>query len=148
MKNTLDQHRNALAEQQMENLLLRDILAAHGISFQAELENRKAAMMAQHQNGSFAPSTGGSRSGSYGQASRTGMSSSSRSPPSAIGQKFNNNVRPSISGMSTGSTSFHGHSSAEPGISERAVKQEQVGVPDMPGVFERDQQLGIDFILA
>ncbi len=51
MKNTLDQHRSALAEQQTENIVLRDILASRGIDFQVEFQNRKAAMMMQPRNG-------------------------------------------------------------------------------------------------
>ena len=148
MKSTLDQHRNALAEQQTENIILRDILASRGILFQAEFENRKAAMMMQQpRNGSFAPSSTDSRSGSYGQLSPTVLSSSSRSPPSATRQKYSNVGLSGNTGVSN-SGSFHGHSPAEPGISERVIKAEQTAVSDMPGIFERNQQLGIDFILA
>lgn len=149
MKSTLDQHRNALAEQQTENIILKDILASCGVDFQAELETRKAAMMMQSRNGSFAPqSNAGSRSGSYGQISPTVISASGRSPHSATGQTYGNGGLPSSSGRLTTGGTFHGHSPAEPGISERAIKQEPRGISDMPGIFERDQQLGIDFILA
>jgi hypothetical protein len=148
MKNTLDQHRNALAEQQTENIILKDILASRGIPFQAELEMRKAAMMMQHRNGSFGQSNGGSMTGSYGQISPSVVSPSSRSPLSASDQKYSNGGLPSHSGQSVMGGAFHGHSQAEPGISERGVKQEPAGISDMPGIFERDQQLGIDFILA
>jgi hypothetical protein len=148
MRSTLDQHRNALAEQQTENIIMRDILASRGIAFQAEFENRKAAMMMQPRNGSFAPSITGSRSGSHGQISPTALSSSGRSPPSATHQKYSNGGLSGNSGLSLGSGSYHGHSAAEPGISERVIKAEQTAVSDMPGIFERNQQLGIDFILG
>ncbi len=148
MKNTLDQHRNALAEQNTEIVILKEILASRSIAFQAEFENRKAAMMMQPRNGSFAQSNTGSRSGSYGQISPKVMSASGRSPHSAAGHKHSNGGVPATSAMSTSGGAFHGHSPAEPGISERSIKQEPAGISDMPGIFERDQQLGIDFILA
>jgi hypothetical protein len=148
MKNTLDQHRNALAEQQTENAILKDILASRGIAFQAEFETRKAAMMISPRNGSFAQSTGGSRSTSYGQISPPVMSASRRSPHSGTGQKYSNGGLPSTAGVSNTGGSFHGHSPAEPGIAEQAIKQEPTAISDSPGIFERDQQLGIDFILA
>lgn len=148
MKNTLEQHQNALAEQQTENIILRDILASRGIDFQAEFQNRKAAMMMQSRNGSFPQPNTGSRSGSYGQISPISASSSGRSPRLATGQKYSNGRLASATEGSTSGGTFHGHSQAEPGIIERAVKQEPTGIADMPGIFERDQQLGIDFILA
>lgn len=148
MKNTLDQHRSALAEQQTDNVILKDILASRGIDFQAEFQTRKAAMMMHPRNGSFAQSTNGSRSDSYGQISPTAVPASGRSPHSATGQKYSNGRLPSTSEHSTIGGAFHGHSPAEPGVSERGVKQEPTGISDMPGIFERNQQLGIDFILA
>jgi hypothetical protein len=148
MRNTLDQHRNALAEQQTENIILKDILSFRGIAFQTEFENRKAAMMMQPRNGSFAQSNADSRSGSYGQISPPVVSASGRSPLSAAGPKYSNGGLPTTSAMPRGGTSFHSRSAAEPGISERSVKHEPTAISDMPGIFEREQQLGIDFILA
>ena len=148
MKNTLDQHRSALAEQQTENIILRDILASRGIDFQAEFQNRKTAMMMQPRNGAFAQSNTGSGSGSYGQISPTSATVSGRSPRSATGQKYSNGRLASATEVPMSGGAFHGHSQAEPGISERAIKQEPTGISDMPGIFERNQQLGIDFILA
>jgi hypothetical protein len=148
MNNTLEQHRDALVEQQTENAILKEILSSRGIAFQSEFESRKAAMMMQHRNGTFPPTSASARSGTYGQISPTTGSTSGRSTISPPGQKYSNGKLPSISGASAVSGSFHGHSPAEPGISERAVKQEPIGIADMPGVFELDRQLGIDFILA
>lgn len=147
MKNTLDQHRVALFEQQTENTILKDLLASRGVAFQAELEARKAVMM-QSRNGSFAQSSTGSRSGSYGQISSTAVSSSGRSPLSPIGQKSSNGRLPTTSDVSAIGGGFRGHSAAEAGISEQSLKPESTTISDMPGIFEREQQLGIDFILA
>ena len=132
MKNTLDQHRVALFEQQMENTILKDLLASRGVAFQAELETRKAVMM-QSRNGSFAQPSTGSRSGSYGQISSSALSSSGRSALSAIGRLP---TTPDVSAIGGG---FRGHSAAEAGISEQSIKQEPTAIPDMPGIFERDQ---------
>lgn len=150
MKNTLDQYRHTLAEQQNENVLLKEILASRGIDLQAEFESRKTAMMmAQPYSSSFAQSATGSNPSSYGQISPTVVSSSGRSPQSGKTHKYSNGALPYTPAMSTGGPSFHGHSPAEPGISERFIKDEPVtAVANMPGIFERDQQLGIDFILA
>jgi len=55
----------------------------------------------------------------------------------------------SLSGHSPGTT-HHSHSSPGPDISEFSIKQEPGVLPDMPGamgIFEREPQLGIDFIL-
>jgi hypothetical protein len=148
MKNTLDQHRNALAEQQTDNMILKEILSSRGIDFQAEFQSRKAAVMMHSRNGSFAQSANGSRADSYGQISPSILPDSGRSPHSATGQKYSNGRMASTSEHSPSGGAFHGYSPAEPGVSEQGVKQEQMGVSDMPGIFERNQQLGIDFILA
>lgn len=52
-----------------------------------------------------------------------------------------------VSGASPSNT-HHSHALHGPDISEQAVKQEHEGVPDMPGIFEKEPQLSIDFILA
>jgi hypothetical protein len=148
MKNTLDQHRIALAEQQTDNMILKEILSSRGIDFQAEFQSRKAAIMMQPRNGSFAQSANGSRSDSYGQISPTMLPDSGRSTHSATGPKYGNGRMPSTSDHIPSGGAFHGHSPSEPGILERGVKQEHAGISDMPGIFERNQQLGIDFILA
>lgn len=148
MKNTLDQHRNALDEQQTENIILKDILNSRGINFQSEFDARRSAMTMQSRNGSFAQPDPVSRSTSYGQISPMGLSASGRSPHSATGQKYSKGRLPNNSGSSTVGGGFHGHSPAEPGIPEQAIKREPMGISDMPGIFERNQQLGIDFILS
>lgn len=148
MRNTLEQYRNVLAERQTENIILSDILTSRGIPFQAEFENRKAAMMTQPRNGSFAPSGTDSRLRSYGQLSPTVLSPSGRSAPSATPQTYGNGGLAETRDVPSNNGSFHGHSPAEPGISERVIKAEQTAVSDMPGIFERNQQIGIEFILA
>ena len=148
MKSTLDQQQSALAEKQTENIILKDILTSRGINFQAELQTRKAAMMTQPRRGSSVQASTDSRSGSYGQISPTVMSTYSRSPHLAASQKYSNGQLPDNSEVSAVGGVFHGHSPAEPGMSERAVRHEATPISDMPGIFERDQQLGIDFILA
>lgn len=148
MKDTLDQYRVALGEQQTENTILKDILSSRGVAFQTELETQKAAMMTQPRSESFVQSSTESRSGSYGQISPVRLTSSGHSPHSATGQSYSNGRLPGALEASTIGGGFHGHSAAEAGIFEQSIKQEPSAVPDMPGIFEREQQLGIDFILA
>ena len=52
----------------------------------------------------------------------------------------------SNSGHSPGTTHY-ASSPAGPEIQEFFIKQEEGTVPDMPGIFEKEPQLGIDFIL-
>lgn len=56
-------------------------------------------------------------------------------------------------GLSHGSghPSQHTHyaqQAEQPGMMEQVIKREDSGVADLPGVFEQDPQLSIDFILA
>lgn len=142
-------YKNSLAEQQAEIILLKDMLKDHGIAFQSELESRKATMVMQPRSGSTPQSNISSRSASYGQLSPNMMPSSGRSPQSSKSQKYSNGSLSFTSPMPTGGQSFHSHSPAEPGVLERSVKEESPSISTkLPGVFGRDLQLGIDFILA
>ena len=147
MRNTLDQHRSALAEMQVENEILKDILVSQGINFQAELDHRRASMAMQAQSDSLIQGTAGSRAGSYGQLSPTTLSGPSQTPP-ILNRQYSNGTHSTISRPSPGLGTFHGNTMAEPAISETVVKQDPAEISDMPGIFERDQQLGVDFILS
>lgn len=145
-KNTLDQHLMALGEAQTENELLKEILISHGIDYHNELNHRRNSMAAQSQPGSLGQSAG-SRSGSYGQLSPPLVSQSGASPPTMPGRQYSNGNQISLPQQSPGIGTFQGHATVDPGVSETAIKRE-AEVPDMPGIFERDHQVGIDFILA
>lgn len=113
----------------------------------------------RHGPSSLATSTSGSRTGSHGQTlvtPATTVSSGLSPSPGLSGSDYGHyNSKPSGSqsgsrsgGSQVGYNNYHASSHETPGIIERAVKQEDVGISDLPGVFEEDPQLGVDFILA
>ena len=141
-----------IENQQRENQALREILAARGIAFENELENRKAVLamkpkreehsMTPPSTSTLSPSSAAARSTGYGAAvTGAGSMTSAYSP-----QTYLNGAPMSVSGHSPGTTQY-ASSPQGPDIQEFAIKQEEGTTPDMPGIFEREPQLGIDFIL-
>jgi hypothetical protein len=146
MNNSLEQHRIALREHQEENAFLKELLASRGISYQKELEKRNAA---KARNPSFGSSNTIAQSGLYNPMASVPSSASGYSPQPTLPDRSFGGGR--IGGMSGGSASGgtqHGYSPADPGVFEQAIKQESSGVPEMPGIFETDPQLQVEFILA
>lgn len=154
---TIQQQKLIIENQQRENLALREILSARGIPFENELENRKAiiAMRPKREDNSLSPpsmatmspSTMAGRPGGYQQV----VPGSATAPSGYSPQNYLNGGGMSVSGHSPGTT-HHSHSPQGPDVQEFSIKQESHGVPDMPGmmapgIFEKDPQLGIDFIL-
>lgn len=138
----LEHQRLLLRDQQSENAILRGMLLAHGIPFEHELEGRKMNMSIpiKRDPSSVSPAHIPTHpSTNTGPASAAGFSPL----PESV---YPNGTPMSMAGHSP-STTFQGHSPAGPEIQEFAIKQERDGTPDMPGIFEREPQLGIDFIL-
>lgn len=146
MNTSLDQHRIALREHQEENAFLKEILASRGISYQKELEKRKAA---KARNPSFATSTTMPQSGVYHPMTSAPSSISGHSPqPTLSARSYGAGGMGSVSsGPAPGGTQ-HGYSQADPGVFEQAIKRESPAVPETPGIFETDPQLQVEFILA
>ena len=146
MNNSLEQHRIALREHQEENAFLKDVLASRGISFQAELEKRDAT---KSRNPSFASSTTLQQPGLYSSMTSEPSSTSGYSPqPTLPDRSYGAGRMGSMSGGSASGGTQHSYSSPDPGVFEQAIKHESPGVPEMPGIFERDPQLQVEFILA
>jgi hypothetical protein len=131
-----------LREHQEENAFLKELLTSRGISFQRELEKRNATKP---------------RSGTYGSGTtmpQPAMYNPMTSAPSSAGYSPQSTLpdRPyvagSISGGSVSAGTQHSYSPADPGMFEQSIKHESPGVPETPGVFERDPQLQVEFILA
>ena len=64
---------------------------------------------------------------------------------------YSNGAGSVISGHSPGSQnnpSPQTHNSHSPPENQETSTYRDKGVPDMPGIFEKDPQLGVDFILA
>ena len=151
MRNSVNQYKELLRQSQEENNLLKDILRARGIPFQAELESRRAqAVTMNAQNSGFGSSVSGpSRNGSYQTVTPSNGTTIGALTPSPRGNQpsFNSGMGNVVS-PSTGPTSYHSLSPSDMGFSERSIKREDSGVSEMPGVFEQNPQLGVDFILA
>ncbi|EXJ88517.1 hypothetical protein A1O1_05447 [Capronia coronata CBS 617.96] len=154
---TIQQQKLIIEDQQREILALREILASRGITFENELKNRKAviAMRPKREELSLSPpsmttlspTSMGGRPHGYQQVMPGPPSTSTGYSP----QTYINGGPLSVSGLSPGTT-HHSHSPQGPEIQEMApIKQESEGISDMPrpgaGIFEREPQLGVDFIL-
>ena len=158
MNTTLDQHKMALKEQQEENAMLKEILGTRGISYRQEIEARKGS---KPRKSSFGSASAMSQvPGLYGTVSSKSSSTAGYSPQPNIPERpYVTGRMGSGSGGSGGGSVQHGYSSAEqasshhsyspadPGVFEQTIKQESPMVPDMPGVFEQDPQLQVEFIL-
>ena len=149
---TIQQQKMIIEGQQRENVALREILGSRGISFEPELENRKAMMGLKNKReensltpsslSTLSPLSVGNRSAGYGSVARTGGSAASGYSP----QAYLSTTSMGVSGHSPGTTHY-ASSPQGPDIQEFSIKQEEGIIPDMPGIFEREPQLGIDFIL-
>jgi hypothetical protein len=146
----IEQRDILLSEQRRENEALRQILAANGIAFEGDLENRKLALgmtIKRDISDSVSPNPMSVKPHPYPNVVPGGHLGYS---PMREGEYANG------AGLSVGhspGTAHHSNSPSGPEIQEYspmpAIKQEHHGVPATPiGIFEQDPQLGIDFILS
>ncbi|KAK2812062.1 hypothetical protein FQN50_001772 [Emmonsiellopsis sp. PD_5] len=158
---SLQQQKRILQEQKEENVVLRELLAAHGIQFEAELERRKALRTGSHH--AHANSFSGSNSHSHSHSqSHSNTHSHSQSHGLIGGGNFLTTPPTTVSALSPGTGSdytdngkmysysgSHGHQLEQPGVLAESNQfgNDSTAIGDMPGVFETDPQLGIDFIL-
>ncbi|RMZ90318.1 hypothetical protein DV736_g2442, partial [Chaetothyriales sp. CBS 134916] len=145
-----------------ENLLLREILASHGINADEELAGRGPTValdtgigMQMKESNSISPPQMPTRGLSANQPYLSQTPSTAGYSPmgdqlfatgSAIGS-----ATVSVTGYSPGismqSYGTHHSSPSGPEIQEFAIKREVDGVPALPGIFEHNPQLAVDFIL-
>lgn len=142
---SLEQHKMALQEQRQENDILRHILAGHGVPFENDLANRKSQMGIQSRRTPPAHQSPPSNKYTYQNVTPAPASSTGYT---ALESAYGNGRAGSVSGTSQGGATYHSHSPAGPEIMEQSIKQEPGTVMSMPGIFEQEPQLGIDFILA
>ena len=146
MNTSLEQHRIALREHQEENAFLKEILVSRGISYQKELEKRNAA---KARSPPFGSSTTMAQPGVYNPMASTPSSTSRYSPqPTLPDRSYGAGRMGSMSGGSASGGTQHNYSPADPGVFEHGIKHESPGVSEMPGIFETDPQLQVEFILA
>lgn len=142
----LEQREILIQEQRRENEALRQILAMNGIPFEKDLESRKiniGVQMKRDASSSLSPNPMAIKPHGYPAAP---------APSSSIGYSplsYSNGG--SLSAGHSPGTTQNSNSPSGPDIQEYSsitpIKTEG-GVPDLPlGIFEKDPQLGIDFIL-
>ena len=138
----IDHQAFLLQQQQGENAVLREILLSRGIAFEHEVESRKMSMPMPIKRD---PSSVSPVHIPTHPMSATASSSNTGFSP-LPDSTYSNGTPMTMSGHSP-ATTIHGHSPAGPEVQEFAIKQERDGTPDMPGIFEKEPQLGIEFIL-
>ncbi|EFR02247.1 hypothetical protein MGYG_05249 [Nannizzia gypsea CBS 118893] len=144
------QQKQTLEEVKEENRILKEILASHGINFEAELERRSAPVQSTPQESSY----GGSISASHSQTA-----------PDMASMNYLGTPDTSISGRSPGTTisemaqqptagsnnPYFESATPLPGTgyntSSNSIGGGTALVSSTPGVFDVDPQLGIDFVL-
>lgn len=140
-----------LREQQQETMLLREILNSRGIAFEVELQQRKNSL------GLGGPQNNRGISPSYAVPRTTPFFTTLPPSTSQAGMSeihhpgYANGANSVISGHSPGSQnnpSPQTHHSHSPPEHQETGGYRDKSVTDMPGVFEKEPQLGIDFILA
>ncbi|KAJ5222961.1 uncharacterized protein N7469_009201 [Penicillium citrinum] len=148
----LQQHKEALHAVRTENDILKEILIAHGIHYEPELEQRRAERpVVGYQSSPVAASSTGSQtaglSNSTGHQNTTPATSiSTGMSPGAGGGGMD--VSPPM-GFAPQQQVYHAGPSEGIGAMDRSACQfEDTPVPAMGGVFEKDPQLQVDFILT
>ena len=148
MNKKFEQQKMALHEYQQENSILRNILISRGIPFENELETRTASanMQSRSASNSVGPSSM-SPSAPYQTVIPAPMSTTDYAMMPE--RTYANGKSSSMAGPPSGAT-HHSQSGGptSPLILEHSIKQEMEPVSDMPGIFETDPQLGIEFILS
>jgi hypothetical protein len=159
---TIQQHRRMLQELQQQNETLKEILHARGILFEPEFERRRAEYLRQtprplptttttntaaaYSSDHFAASSTGSPSNGFSAANTAIL----QTPPSTY-----STASPEAGVPDRVDSSKYGHFHAgstdqPPSLLELSSSADPSNGPSpvpLPGIFEDDPQLGIDFIL-
>ncbi|KAJ9394266.1 hypothetical protein DTO282F9_8833 [Paecilomyces variotii] len=144
---SLQQHGEALHGLREENAILKDILASHNINYEAELQRRKG----ERPPGSFAGSSTGSQSAGLQSSGAPPMFTT---PPTTIsspgGSGGDHFELPPNNGPSYQHSGFQvSHGGEQPGHLDFSSKAANGPVlSEVPGIFEKDPQLGVDFVLT
>ncbi|OGM42845.1 bZIP transcription factor FlbB [Aspergillus bombycis] len=156
---TVHQHREMVRSLSEENNILKEILAAHGINYEAEVERRKAERTsptnATYQSSPFASSSVGSQPAAVAQSAPSTQHAYT-TPPTTISAP-SSSLSPIVNGIEhidvspTQELSPQQNYNAAPcdalaTLDRIAPASRQ---PNQPaGIFENDPQLQIDFILT
>ena len=151
--NTIQQQKELIQSVRDENELLKEILVAHGVKYEGELEQRRA----ERPRGGFRSSpVDGSTTGSYSAQLTSGTSIHHATPPTTISGMsprmhagFDaSEVSPPLSFAPPQQVYGHGAGEQLSNLDLSTSHIVDAPVPAiMKGVFENEPQLQVDFIL-
>ncbi|KAI1917073.1 hypothetical protein LOZ53_002796 [Ophidiomyces ophidiicola] len=145
---SIHQHRQNLEAQREENRILREILTTHGINVEVELDRRRSPGRAPSQ-ASYQESSAPSQTTSYPNTKYVTPDTtvSSGRSPIATGAELVD-AKPGSSVYS--SQAPHTHYGSELGVSGDIIMSSDNSpvVADMPGVFDKEPHLEVEFILT
>ncbi|KAJ5999830.1 hypothetical protein N7481_000239 [Penicillium waksmanii] len=153
----LQQHKEVLHSVRTENDILKEILIAHGIHYEPELEQRRAERPpVPFQSSPVAASSAGSQSAGLAnsishQHTTPATSISPGLSPTAGSGSGGGLEHPDISpamAFVPPQQVYHAGTGDSMGAMDRSACQAAPPVPAMSGAFESDPQLQIDFILT
>ncbi|CAI7594457.1 unnamed protein product [Penicillium manginii] len=153
----LQQHKEVLQSVRTENEILKEILIAHGIHYEPELEQRRAERPpVPFQSSPVAASSAGSQSAGLA----TSISNHHTTPATSISPSLSPTAGSGVIGglehpdisppmaFAPPQQVYHAGPGDSMGAMDRSACQAAPPVPAMGGVFESDPQLQIDFILT
>lgn len=145
IQHEFEYQKTLLRDQTQENLILREMLSVRGVAVEAELQNRlgRSGLNVAQQDGSrgMSPAYNTPRPSPF--ANTLAAPSSAHTPDVSL-HGYGNGSSSAFSGQSP-VTHHSGHS---PSDMQEMSGMKSPYTPDTPGIFERDPQLGVDFILA
>ncbi|KAJ5157707.1 uncharacterized protein N7482_008807 [Penicillium canariense] len=150
----LQQHKELLHTARGENEVLKEILAAHGINYGPELEQRMAERgpLVGFQTSPVPASSSGSNTAGFTNSTSNpnvtpATSISTGLSPGANGGAEHPDISPPM-GFVPQQQVYHTCANESLGLDRSACQVVDSPVPAMRGVFESDPQLQIDFILT
>ncbi|GAQ06305.1 hypothetical protein ALT_3626 [Aspergillus lentulus] len=154
------QHREMLQTVNDENAILKELLTAHGIQFEAELERRRAQRRSAGRGFQSSPLAGSSVVSQAPAAPAASNGNTYTTPPTTV-SNVSSDVSPLANGMERVDISPTHEITPPPPISMTAssceipanldlsaIARNQEPVQAVGGIFEVDPQLQIDFILT
>ncbi|KAF4210744.1 hypothetical protein CNMCM8980_003590 [Aspergillus fumigatiaffinis] len=154
------QHREMLQTVNDENAILKELLTAHGVQFEAELERRRAERRSAGRGFQSSPLAGSSVVSRAPAAPAASNGNTYTTPPTTV-SNVSSDVSPLASGMERVDISPTHELTPPPPIAMTAssceipanldlsaIARNQEPVQAVGGIFEVDPQLQIDFILT
>jgi hypothetical protein len=154
------QHREMLQTVNDENAILKELLTAHGVQFEAQLERRRAERRSAGRGFQSSPLAGSSVVSRAPAAPAASNGNTYTTPPTTV-SNVSSDVSPLASGMERVDISPAHEITPPPPIAMTAssceipanldlsaIARNQEPVQAVGGIFEVDPQLQIDFILT